>query len=314
MAYLPFYITPEKFQEYQKQRSESIENAPDVTRWMCKNVEHKYRHLRAVIWVIPVLMTALIFGGMMTFTLDEPVWHLSNPVVYALIIPLIIAGWAGYLSYGIDDRYDYTLSAAGLIYQKRLDEPLWGPRFVQIMAYIACGASILAVVIMGPLALVGSGGFLLLAFACTKKREINVEEWVVPSDQFVCARHFKKRKLVCLYAKKESCKKIGHIDYPDHIDRAQTRGSFFLFYKTEQQLTSICEILSNSLQIDIEEVDQPNLIFDFEHWPKPLMELRMNYERFHEDKTLTRFNDPAPRGKTYEESKKEFEELYGDFS
>ena len=44
------------------------------------------------------------------------------------------------------------------------------------------------------------------------------------------------------------------------------------------------------------------------------MELRMNYERFHEDETLTRFNDPAPRGKTYEESKKEVEELYGDFS
>ena len=309
MAYLPFYITPEKFQEYQAERAEQVKADTDAISWMCKNVEHKYRLFRMVVWFLPPIPILGFYLGLVVSG-ENPDWFLFLGILIAGAIVM----WAGYLSYGIDDRYDYTLSSAGLIYQKRLDEPLWGPRFVQIMAYIACGASILAVAIMGPLALVGSGGFLLLTFACTKKREIDVEEWVVPSDQFVCARHFKKRKLVCLYAKKESCKKIGHIDYPDHIDRTQTRGNFFLFYKAEQQLTDICNILSNSLQIDIEEVEQPNLIFDFEHWPKPLMELRMNYERFHEDETLTRFNDPAPRGKTYEESKKEVEELYGDFS
>ena len=180
MAYLPFYITPEQFQAYQKQRSETIESAPDVTRWMCKNVEHKYRLFRMVVWFLPPIPILGFYLGLVVSG-ENPDWFLFLGILIAGAIVM----WAGYLSYGIDDRYDYTLSSAGLIYQKRLDEPLWGPRFVQIMAYIACGASFLAVAIMGPLALVGSGGFLLLAFACTKKREIHVDEYIIPSEQFI---------------------------------------------------------------------------------------------------------------------------------
>ena len=185
MAYLPFYITPEQFQHYQKQRSETIRNEPRVTHWMCKNVENKYRFYRLQFWLLPVLVITPLLMALYSLADIGPFWTFSNLIFYITLIPAVVVGWAAYLSYGIDDRYDYTLSSAGLIYQKRLDEPLWGPRFVQIMAYIACGASILAVAIMGPLALVGSGGFLLLAFACTKKREIHVDEYIIPSEQFI---------------------------------------------------------------------------------------------------------------------------------
>ena len=303
MAYLPFYITPEQFQTYQQQRSETIANAPNLTRWMCKNVEHRHRHLRAVIWLLPTLLVGAFFLGIL-LTSSEPFWSLA---IY-IIIPLMIGAWAGYLSYGIDDRYDYTLSSAGLIYQKRLDEPLWGPRFVQIMAYIACGASILAVAIMGPLALAGSGGFLLLAFACTKKREIDVDEYIIPSEQFICARHHKQRKVLCLYSKYDVCE--TSLEQLESVFRVHTKEDSCLFYKNEKQLMAIHKILLE-IDIPIEEVDDIALIFDFHKSPSCFYELSMAKETFHRDEALTRFDDPPPVGKSQEQVNKETDELFG---
>ena len=309
MAYLPFYITPEQFQAYQKQRSETIESAPDVTRWMCKNVEHNHRHLRAVIWVVPLVATALIFGSMMTFSSDKPVWYLSNPDIYFLIVPLFIGAWTGYLSYGIDDRYDYTLSSAGLIYKKRLDEPLWGPRFVQIMAYIACGASVLAIAIMGPLALVGSGGFLLLAFACTKKREIDVTEYVIPSDQFLFARYSEKRKVICIYVKDEVCYYTN--DDKTLIWRAHTKSRAHLFFQRQEQLHETLRYLKDIRCITCEQVDNLDLLFDFEKSPRLYDELLTPSEEFHRDDAPRKFDDPPPVPESLEEKQKRMEAIFG---
>ena len=307
MAYLPFYITPEKFQEYQTERAEQIKEDTDAISWMCKNVEHKYRYYRIAFCSIPIIGMILFALFLVFASGDRPTtW---SEVMYIFLPPIIVVAWAGYLSYGIDDRYDYTLSSSGLIYQKRLDEPLWGPRFVQIMAYIACVASILAVVIMGPLALVGSGGFLLLAFACTKKREIDVEKWVVPSDQFVCARQFKKRKVICLYAKKEYCIYSHHENYPNQINRAHIRGDFFLFYKTPHQLANLTNLLENKLKVNIEIVESPEMIFEFDKWPQPVIDLLMFSEQFYPEDTIGRTEDERPKGQTQEEVNKEIEPL-----
>ncbi|MCL9781099.1 hypothetical protein M9194_06630 [Vibrio sp. S4M6] len=309
MAYLPFYITPEKFQEYQQQRVKSVEYTPDVTRWMCKNVEHNYRFFRAIFWVIPILVTAIIFGGIMTFGSSRPVWYISNPDIYFLIVPLIIGGWAAYLSYGIDDRYDYTLSSSGIIYKKRLDEPLWGPRFVQIMAYFGCIGCLLAIIIAGPMVLVGSGGFLLLAFISTKKREIYVDEHIIPSEQFLCVRHHKKRKVFCLYSKYDVCEES--LEQPESVFRVHTKEDSCLFYKSKQQFTAIKQILTG-LNIPYEDVDDIKLIFDFNQAPECFYELPMASETFHRDEALTRFNDPPPSGKSQEQVNKETEELFGN--
>ncbi|MCL9781100.1 hypothetical protein M9194_06635 [Vibrio sp. S4M6] len=312
MAYLPFYITPEKFQEYQQQLVKSIEYTPGVTSWMCKNVEHNYRFFRAIFWVIPVLVTTIIIGGIMTFGSSGPVWYISNPDIYLLIVPLIIGGWAGYLSYGIDDRYDYTLSSAGLIYQKRLDEPLWGPRFVQIMAYFGCIGCLFAVVIAGPLILVGSGGFLLLAFASTKKREIHVEEWIIPSDQFVYAREYKKRKVICLYATKENCEYSPRATTAHKINRTQNRGDFFLFYKTNEEYEKITSILSQKLGIRIEAVNDSSHIFVFEQWPQQVIDLLMFSEQYCSEDIISRSESDRPKGETQEEVNQRYERLYGN--
>ncbi|MCL9781102.1 hypothetical protein M9194_06645 [Vibrio sp. S4M6] len=302
MAYLPFYITPEKFQEHQQQRVNSIEYSPDVTCWMCKNVEHNYRFFRAIFWLLPTLLAGAYFLGISQIS-REPFWSLAPYI----IVPLAIGGWAGYLSYGIDDRYDYTLSSAGLVYQKRLDEPLWGPRFVQIMAYFGCIGCLLAVIIAGPMVLVGSGGFLLLAFASTKKREIHVDEHIIPSEQFLFVRHHKKRKVFCLYSKYDVCEES--LEQPKSVFRVHTKEDSCLFYKNKQQFTAINQIL-RGLNIPYEDVDDIKLIFDFNQAPKCFYELPMASETFHRDEALTRFNDPPPAGKSQEQANKEAEELF----
>ena len=310
MAYLPFYITPEKFQEYQADRKEKIVSNSNAVSWNCNNVEEKYRLFRTTFWIIPCLgmiLIAILFAS----AFKEPIWSWTNPVMYALVIPIFIVGVAAHYSYGLDDRYSYTLSDAGLIYSKRYDEPLWMPKLVQVTAYIGSSASILAVAIMGPLALVGSGGFLLLAFACTKKREIDVEEWVVPSDQFVCARHFKHLKVICLYAKKEKCEDIGHVDYPNYINRTQNRGDFLLFYRTPKQLEDIRKVLEQSLSINIEDTINPELIFNFRKRPQVVIDIPMVSDMFHREDTLTKFDDPPPPGKTQKEVDKKVKEIFG---
>ncbi|MGV0467582.1 hypothetical protein LCE49_28285, partial [Vibrio harveyi] len=117
MAYLPFYITPEEFSAYQEEQEQKILNGMNLTVWHKHDIEEPFRYLYLSIAIAAV--SPLFF---LTYFL-----HDSSEMILTYILSglTIIMSGVSYLTFGLDNRYDYTFSDRGLVIKKRRNLPNW---------------------------------------------------------------------------------------------------------------------------------------------------------------------------------------------
>ncbi|ELI6425236.1 hypothetical protein RRM58_000455 [Vibrio harveyi] len=261
MAYLPFYITPDELSAYQEEQEQQILKGKDLATWHKHDIEEPFRYLYLSIAIAAV--SPLFF---LTYFLHD---NSDMILTYILSGLTIIMSGVSYLTFGLDNRYDYTLSDRGLVIKKRRNLPNWVNSAAQVMGWIGAIVCVLMVGVAGPMVLVGAGGFILVSFGMLKRQPDEVAEIKVGErEDWLFAYYNKKRKVIRFYHKYDECSKWNLEKHT--VFRAQTRGYSYLFFKTVQDLDAILETLS--YKYGIECIDFPDHKAFFEGRPEPRIE------------------------------------------
>ncbi|GLR03147.1 hypothetical protein GCM10007906_07340 [Vibrio hyugaensis] len=261
MAYLPFYITPDELSVYQEEQEQQILKGKELTTWHKHDIEEPFRYLYLSIAIAAV--SPLFF---LTYFLHDSSEMLLTYILSGLTI--IMSG-VSYLTFGLDNRYDYTLSDNGLVIKKRRDLPNWVNSATQLMGWVGAIVCVVMVGIAGPMVLVGAGGFILVSFRMLKRQpDEPTEVRVAEKEDWLFAYYNKKRKVIRFYHKYDECSKRNLEKHT--VFRAQTRGYSYIFFKTVQDLDALLETLSN--KYGIECIDFPDHKAFFEGRPEPRIE------------------------------------------
>lgn len=296
MSYLPFYITPEEFDEQCVVNKEQILKSTNVMHWIAKDVEYKNRHDRKLFWLVSSVFSFCCLMVPFAFVSELPLLFFGDESAYGFSVGMwlifIIVSSAAYLQYGLSDRYEYVFSNKGFSYSKQLDQPDWVNSVVQKIVYVACAFCVFAVVYIGPIALAGAGGSLLLAFGMTKKQTVYADHRFSSTEQFLYAQFNRKRKVMALYHKFDSC------DYGDTahtiITRCQQRGISYVFFNSDEDIDKILDFLTQNTNIKIEEIGDVKGLFDFKYYPQSIAEIKEIFGEYPIDEATSRRGDPAP--------------------
>ncbi|MEQ3492458.1 hypothetical protein [Vibrio sp. SSH13-20] len=253
MAYLPFYITPEEFSAYQEEQEQKILNGNNLTVWHKYDIEEPFRYL-----YLSIAIAAVSPLFVLTYFL-----HDSSEMILTYILSglTIIMSGVSYLTFGLDNRYDYTLSDRGLVIKKRRNLPNWVNSATQVMGWIGAIVCVLMVGAAGPVTLVGAGGFILVSFRMLKRQpdeptDIKIGE----REDWLFAYYNKQRKVITLYHKYDDC------DYRDvaktTVNRCHNRGRSFLFFKSTNDLKRVLEKLSEEYQLKCTEFEDIKALFN----------------------------------------------------
>ncbi|ENP8340858.1 hypothetical protein ACEI10_002107 [Vibrio harveyi] len=253
MAYLPFYITPDELSAYQEEQEQQILRGKDLTTWHKHDIEEPFRYLYLSIAIAAV--SPLFF---LTYFLHD---NSDMILTYILSGLTIIMSGVSYLTFGLDNRYDYTLSDRGLVIKKRRDLPNWVNSATQAMGWIGAIVCVVMVGVAGPMVLAGAGGFILVSFGMLKRQpdeptDIKIGE----REDWLFAYYNKQRKVITLYHKYDDC------DYRDvaktTVNRCHNRGRSFLFFKSTNDLKRVLEKLSEEYQLKCTEFEDIKALFN----------------------------------------------------
>ena len=253
MAYLPFYITPDELSAYQEEQEQQILKGKDLTTWHKHDIEEPFRYLYLSIAIAAV--SPLFF---LTYFLHD---HSDMILTYILSGLTIIMSGVSYLTFGLDNRYDYTLSDRGLVIKKRRDLPNWVNSATQAMGWIGAIVCVVMVGVAGPMVLAGAGGFILVSFGMLKRKpDEPTEVRVGEREDWLFADYNKKRKVLQFYFKYDRC------EYQDTahktIFRSQDRFDCYVFFKTEADLESMVARLSKVYKLNCTEVEDHKKLFE----------------------------------------------------
>ncbi|MEQ3492459.1 hypothetical protein [Vibrio sp. SSH13-20] len=253
MAYLPFYITPEEFSAYQEEQEQKILNGNNLTVWHKYDIEEPFRYL-----YLSIAIAAVSPLFVLTYFL-----HDSSEMILTYILSglTIIMSGVSYLTFGLDNRYDYTLSDRGLVIKKRRNLPNWVNSATQVMGWIGAIVCVSMVGAAGPVTLVGAGGFILVSFRMLKRQpDEPTEVRVAEREDWLFADYNKKRKVIQFYFKQDKCE---YIDMEHNtIVRSHSRSDCYVFFKTETDLESMVNQLATEYKLDCTEVDDHKKLFE----------------------------------------------------
>ncbi|OBT16278.1 hypothetical protein A9266_20265, partial [Vibrio tasmaniensis] len=246
---------------YQEEQEQQILKGKELTIWHKHDIEEPFRYLYLSIAIAAV--SPLFF---LTYFLHD---NSDMILTYILSGLTIIMSGVSYLTFGLDNRYDYTLSDRGLVIKKRRDLPNWVNSATQVMGWIGAIVCVVMVGVAGPMVLVGAGGFILVSFKMLKRQPDEVAEIKVGErEDWLFAYYNKKRKVIRFYHKYDECSKWNLEKHT--VFRAQTRGYSYIFFRTAQDLDAMLETLSN--KYGIECIDFPDHKAFFEGRPEPRIE------------------------------------------
>ncbi|USD32473.1 MULTISPECIES: hypothetical protein [Vibrio] len=285
MAYLPFYITPEEFAEKQKQQEQEIASGRNQISWHKYDIEESFRYLYLCYGLVPLIPLFIL-----TYVLFDRDEVFLNVMMIGLSI--LMSGVC-YLTFGLDYRYDYTLSDRGLVVNKRRNMPRWVNSASQVAAWFGAIVCIFAVSVAGPMILAGAGGLILLSFTGLKRQpDEETEVRIGHSEDGLCARFNSKRKVIELFHKFDSC---GYQDVAKTIvSRYHSIGGSYLFFSSQQQMVQVLELLSNEWKIPCEEFTNTKTLFSLSDLPELFLNTPFRGTTFPVNETQSLRSSGAP--------------------
>lgn len=256
MAYLPFYVTPEEFREYQQQQELEIKEGENLIEWEAYNIEMPNRYTYHL-FVLAVMIPAVIFTYFVGF------WSGGvGKTIISIFVILFIYGIA-HLTFSVDYHFTYSLSSKGFMLSRRRNMPKWMNKAVQITAWCAALFCILMVGFAGPMILAGAGGAILLAFGMLKKQPDEPTDIITAQpDDLLSGYYNSKRKVIALHTKKDS------IYFKDTniglLSRSYNRGVAYIFFSNKEQLINIVERFEKEFGIRLIEEPNHKLLFDLD--------------------------------------------------
>ncbi|NRF23842.1 hypothetical protein HRJ45_04525 [Vibrio coralliilyticus] len=291
MAYLPFYITPEEFTELEDKRESEIREKEGSLCWTSYNLNDKDRWLRKRWWLLghSLVSALLIVMGMIA---DFEMWMRMEGLALATMIVIPVVGFVTYISYASDDRFDYVFSKRGTVVFQRFGEPDWVPAAVKGMGIIGSVGCIILVAVVGPAALVGLGGFMLVSFVLVSRKPHEPTRLVVPSEQYLIVKYNKKRNVICIFSKIDVC--THDSGEADSVFRVQTKGELYLFPESTKQFDEILGTLNENLSISVEQEDDLEAIFERGKRPQIVKAVRRAKATYSMEDAVNKRHLPTP--------------------
>ncbi|EMB9235610.1 hypothetical protein U9608_003159 [Vibrio alginolyticus] len=255
MAYLPFYITPDELSAYQEEQEQEILKGMNLTTWHKHDIEEPFRYLYLSIAIAAV--SPLFF---LTYFLHD---NSDMILTYILSGLTIIMSGVSYLTFGLDNRYDYILSDRGLVIKKRRNLPNWVNSAAQVMGWIGAIVCVVMVGVAGPMVLVGAGGFILVSFGMLKRKpDEPTEVRIGEREDWLFADYNKKRKVIKFFFKYDRC------EYQDTAQEITFRSQGRFYCKNEVELESMVTQLSEAYKLDCKEVNDHKKLFEAKPEPR----------------------------------------------
>lgn len=294
MSNLPFYITPNDFKELQEVESKRISSAEGTLRWKTRNLEEKNRWFRKQLWF------GALFIGLSLFVVPAALSDLEyffsaepSTILISLVVVSIIA-ITTYLSYALDDEFEYAFSKEGLVYTRKFGEPTWVPMAAKSIGVFGCSASVLLTLIVGPSALIGTGGFILASFFLVNRKPFEPHRYVIPAKDFMCVRYNRKRNVICIYSKLDVCRVSESGKHEGKIHRVLAKTKLYVFPQNSGLFEQSLELLSSKLQLACENTENLDLIFEPKNDPKPYKAFRHQREYYSVEDAVTKRDHPTP--------------------
>lgn len=172
----PFHQLPqEEQQRIIDANQKRVREAPTLHEWDTRVPE-------AYAWVMISIVVGsmmLLFGGGSVYSTGGNDWSFFY---IALGVSIVMIFYLRYLVMA-DKNYHYRLTTEGLIvtYQEAIPEMAY--TIVRGLAWLAMAICVMAVSVLGPLALVGAGGMAIFAIFFTNfKREVSEHETIFKKD------------------------------------------------------------------------------------------------------------------------------------
>ncbi|EQB2597174.1 hypothetical protein ACYHQE_000745 [Aeromonas salmonicida] len=172
----PFHQLPqEEQQRIIDANQKRVREAPTLYEWDTRVPE-------AYAWVMISIVVGsmmLLFGGGSVYSTGGNDWSFFY---IALGVSIVMIFYLRYLVMA-DKNYHYRLTTEGLIvtYQEAIPEMAY--TIVRGLAWLAMAICVMAVSVLGPLALVGAGGMAIFAIFFTNfKREVSEHETMFKKD------------------------------------------------------------------------------------------------------------------------------------
>ncbi|OBT21331.1 hypothetical protein A9266_24980, partial [Vibrio tasmaniensis] len=238
---------------YQEEQEQQILKGKELTIWHKHDIEEPFRYLYLSIAIAAV--SPLFF---LTYFLHD---NSDMILTYILSGLTIIMSGVSYLTFGLDNRYDYTLSDRGLVIKKRRNLPNWVNSAIQVMGWIGAIVCVVMVGVTGPMVLVGAGGFILVSFGMLKRKpDEPTEVRVAEREDWLFADYNKKRKVIKFFFKHDTCE---YIDMENtKISRLHNRFHYYVFFKTVSDLESMVNQLVKEDKLDCTEVNDHKKLFE----------------------------------------------------
>lgn len=287
MDRLPFYVTPEEFENLQDVQESNILKSDDLLLWTSYNLDFKNRWLRKKLWFISASLITLFLIGI-GLSVNPKDFTYLNEIAWIYIVCLSIGWSSSYVSYAIDDYFEYIVSSKGIVVKQSFSEPKWVSTFVKWIGVVGSVISFTFFMIIGPSALVGVGGFLLLSFVLLNKKPPRVDRKLVLKNQILGGLYNKNRNVVCIFSSIDSC--FPSMQIKDGVYRAHVKSALYLFPNKEVGLSNIVSFIQNELGISIKETDDIDEIFEMEKRPEEYQSFSGQMENFSLDELKLKKN------------------------
>ncbi|MFQ2550486.1 hypothetical protein ACK3Z3_05125 [Aeromonas caviae] len=181
----PFHLLPQEEQQHiLDAHQKKVREAPTLHEWNIR-VETPF------VWLVISIPVGIMMsiGIWLVYSDDDAGWA-------PIIMGAIVAAFTRYL-WLADKNYHYRLTTEGVIvtYQDAIPEAAY--TIVRGLAWLAIAICVMAVSVLGPLALVGAGGMALLAIFFTDfKREVSEHETMFKKDWIYTLFISNKKKAV----------------------------------------------------------------------------------------------------------------------
>ncbi|ERB65727.1 hypothetical protein G3U99_19415 [Vibrio coralliilyticus OCN008] len=291
MAYLPFYITPEEFTELEDKYESEIREEEGSICWTSYNIDEEDRWLRKKHWFYPAALVSLLFIGVGIYV-DIEMWKRMEGLALATMVGLFLGGFATYISFAVDDRFDYVLSSRGIVIKQQFGEPAWVPAAVKAMGVIGSIGCILLVIAIGPVALVGLGGFMLVSFTLLNRKPHDINREVILSEQFMCSRYNRERGAICIFSRSDVC--APSTKHDDSVFRVLSKSWLYIFPDNDDRFEKVLRLLKDDLNLECLESNDKSVLFDWKKAPQEFKAFRHQREHYSMEDAVAKRDHPAP--------------------
>ncbi|MEF1257047.1 hypothetical protein, partial [Vibrio sp. M260112] len=159
---------------------EQLYNAEVTYSWEYKGAGFKYNNLLDWVW-------SVIFGALfllfLWYVIDE--LTVDTPAFWGLFLFMTMMILVSRYLFSPDKHRCYHLTALGIHYTEQDMIPEVAYKIVRGFAWVGIAVCIIAVLLLGPLALVGAGAFALMSFGMTNFQPEVIKSYLLMDERSV---------------------------------------------------------------------------------------------------------------------------------